>query len=289
MAMVVYSLFLGASVASCYKADNSGTRPVHEFDTSAGTVDPSAGLVWQVGGNGVDWESADELCTSIEGNQWRLPNIDELRSVLRTGVNSGCAVNMTGGECGLTEQGGCLENLCDNACRDCITGGGPGQNGCYWEWALGGECGWTWSSSECPNCPGVGNQYWGMSFTTGYISFIAGGDTAGVLCVRNATQDEIDDPAGDSDENAVLPPGTIYGIATYNEGEEATFRVYVSAWDREGNPAFNTTTYENGQFELSVPPGNYTVEADSRNGYIGEQSDVEVISGQRVRVVIDMI
>jgi hypothetical protein len=73
---------------------------------------------------------------------WRVPTIDELRSLTR-----GCAATAEGGECGLTEA--CSEQDCrDDTCDGCTVDEGPGMFGCYWNPNVEGACDKYWSSSE---------------------------------------------------------------------------------------------------------------------------------------------
>ena len=110
-------------------------------------TDPSTGLVWQVHPTGGTMESDDATshCRNLamaEGG-WRLPNISELRSLIR-----GCPDTMLGSNRCKVSDPGCLATAClgmrDFPCPE--TGKGP-ATGCYWAVGLHGKCDRYWSSS----------------------------------------------------------------------------------------------------------------------------------------------
>ena len=153
-------------------------------DTSGEDVwtDSTSGLMWQVEPTGgtMDWASAKSHCPvlSLGGHDdWRLPTISELRSLIR-----GCDDTETGGSCGVTDE--CLNySGCRNdPCNGCSGGGGP-AGGCYWPSQMNGECSWFWSSS--PVADG-GDGAWGVDFYSGYVgdSDYAGYGDGAARCVR---------------------------------------------------------------------------------------------------------
>jgi len=119
-------------------------------DTAAadGTwMDPSTGLIWQVewAMPYLDWQGAIDYCEDLTlggSSDWRLPSIDELRSLIR-----GCPALETGGSCGV--HGGCLTLSChnDDCHYGCNANQGPGPAGLYHPVELGFWEGWIWSSS----------------------------------------------------------------------------------------------------------------------------------------------
>ncbi|MFC1610825.1 DUF1566 domain-containing protein [Myxococcota bacterium] len=109
-------------------------------------LDASTGLEWENPSSGltVDWTTAGGYCGALvlDGHDdWRLPNIDELRSLVR-----GCSATETGGSCGVTEL--CLEDACRNSACDGCTGESP-----YHDAALEGPTNELWSSSEGVGLP----------------------------------------------------------------------------------------------------------------------------------------
>ncbi|MFO8071867.1 MAG: DUF1566 domain-containing protein [Polyangia bacterium] len=97
---------------------------------------------------------------------WRLPDIDELLSILR-----GCVCGKSTGDfdptsCGL-EDPGCLETPCAEGeqCDRCLEKMGPGVSGCYCDPALSYEtCDDFWSSSLDES-----GKVWTVDFETGSI------------------------------------------------------------------------------------------------------------------------
>jgi hypothetical protein len=67
-------------------------------------------------------------------DDWRLPNIDELRTLIR-----GNPPTETGGDCPMAE-GSPRADMNDPACASVEEYGGPGIGGCYWDTELTGTC-----------------------------------------------------------------------------------------------------------------------------------------------------
>jgi len=67
-------------------------------------------------------------------DDWRLPNIDEMRTLIR-----GNPLAETGGDCPMTE-GSSRADMGDAACAPITEFGGPGPSGCYWVPELTGTC-----------------------------------------------------------------------------------------------------------------------------------------------------
>jgi hypothetical protein len=115
--------------------------------------DPGTGLVWQRAGSSValGWAEARSFCAgnqaNLPGTGWHLPNISELRTLVR-----GCANLQTGGACLATETcsacGVATSCLDPSVCRaGCVCKGVGPNNGCYGNPAFDLSCGFHWSSS----------------------------------------------------------------------------------------------------------------------------------------------
>ena len=147
--------------------------------------DAQRDLTWQVSptGGAMIWSAAKSHCASLSlgvSSGWRLPTINELRSLIR-----GCPATQQGGSCGVTDS--CLNSSCwKDPCKGCSNKGGPGPGGAYWPPELSGEVRWYWSSS-----PVADYDYgaWGVYFYSGgvynrYVDYdgdvrcVRGGDTA---------------------------------------------------------------------------------------------------------------
>jgi len=62
----------------------------------------------------MDWEAALLYCQELREkghNDWRMPNIDELRSIIKN-----CSETNSGGKCKVSEKNDCLTDNCWNSC-----------------------------------------------------------------------------------------------------------------------------------------------------------------------------
>ena len=113
--------------------------------------DPTTGYLWEKPPSDTTrtWDDAVSYCNGLtlcgySPGSWHLPDIDELRSLIR-----GCPDTVTGGACGVTDS--CLDGggTCwSDACQGCTWLGDPGAGGCYWNEALGSDCAWYWQWSS---------------------------------------------------------------------------------------------------------------------------------------------
>ena len=162
--------------------DNSGggDDSAGDDDAAHGTwTDSSSGLIWQdpPSSNYMSMEDAKAYCDnlSLDGHDdWRLPTISELRSLIR-----GCDATSTDGACGLTDD--CLFYSCHNdPCSGCDILGGPGSGGAYWPEGMTGKIKSYWSSSMVAD-----NDFyaWTVYFVNGFIDYYEGNDYY-TRCVR---------------------------------------------------------------------------------------------------------
>ncbi len=161
--------------------DNDDSAPMNCNPDGTCCTDPTTGLMWQngptVGTIGYVWADAKTYCTSLTWcgySDWRLPDIDALRSLIR-----GCTDTESGGACGVTDN--CLDLRCRNAaCAQC-SGSGPGPGGAFWPPEITGDISSYWSSSAVADANGY---EWYVGFYFGIVYF-AGVDVAtSVRCVR---------------------------------------------------------------------------------------------------------
>jgi len=113
-------------------AFTSGQKCEQNEELTTCWEDPVTGLCWQdpprdSTGDGVGLYSATQYCEGL-GDGWRVPTIDELRSLVR-----GCAELETGGACGLNDPNCLVEDECWEDCSQLsyADGDGPGQGGQY--------------------------------------------------------------------------------------------------------------------------------------------------------------
>ena len=145
-----------------------GSEDTYSPPTGGTWKDPASGLTWQVVPPGwwKSWSEAKEYCAGLElgGGGWRVPDIGELRSLIR-----GCPFTELGSSTCKVEPGGCLDSSCNDGdlCEYCSGGDGP-ADGCYWPDEMQGDCTWYWSSS-----PVEDNFYtaWYVGFHYGYVNY----------------------------------------------------------------------------------------------------------------------
>ena len=105
---------------------------------------------------------ATDYCENLtldNKNNWKMPNIDELRTLVK-----GCPKFETSGTC--------YPHILE----------GPGKNGCYWDFSLEGSCGAYGSSSAVPGNEGF---VWSISFHIAQIEPQPADDSYfPVRCVR---------------------------------------------------------------------------------------------------------
>lgn len=112
---------------------------------------------------------------SLDGLEWRIPTIDELRSVIR-----GCPFTELGGPCDNT--------FMNDYCVGCQLLLGPDQRGCYGVAELNGDCYFFWSSSfeNARDVSPDSYRFWVVNFSTAAVSLQL--DVVGyyyVRCVRD--------------------------------------------------------------------------------------------------------
>jgi len=108
--------------------------------------DSTSGLTWQnpPAESSMTWSEAKLYCAnnvpSLEGTDWRLPSINELRSLIRS-----CSTTEPGGMCPVTDN--CNSSDCWNdGCEGCKEGASP-VGGCHWPVDLTGKCSHYWTAS----------------------------------------------------------------------------------------------------------------------------------------------
>lgn len=144
-----------------------------DFGSAAVWTDPETGLEWQdpQAEEQMAWADAVLYCASLEGGDWRLPTIGELRMLVTT-----CPATAPDGKCNVYD-GGCLSVGCEDAtaCMDC-----PKPDEPYWPAGMAPDvCTWTWSVSLVEDREW---QAWGLSAdgSVGRVGLESGGK---VRCV----------------------------------------------------------------------------------------------------------
>lgn len=192
-----FLLFLLVGVASCGEEHRKETFTAQVFDGDEVIIGKVTGLMWQSYTEGdvltylkqVTYEKAEQYCADLEWagfNDWRLPTIDELRTIVE-----GYDDVEQYGRCKVTAK--CLEYACkekgatDENDHPCANNEnqhtGPGPDGCYWS-AVWHErfCGPHWSTSRVTTAQ---NEVWVLDFYTPAIyDIFTTGSTAFPRCVR---------------------------------------------------------------------------------------------------------
>jgi hypothetical protein len=170
-----------ASLVGCASKTASPTDCEESSDAGPCTwLDPSTGLTWQdpLFAERRDWSSAASACAelTLQGrHDWRLPTLDELRSLAR-----GCSGTVTGGSCVVT--GTCLERGCwSEDCAGCEEMGGPSPEGCYRLAGLRGDCMTAWTSSLVPD---PFQQAWTVGFGGCHVLPYPVDSSLNTRCVR---------------------------------------------------------------------------------------------------------
>ena len=130
-------------------------------------------------------KEAEDHCSGLllDGlTDWRLPNIGELRSLIR-----GCSASEWGSAVCDVQEGGCLDWSCSDdglACGYCTAGAGP-SDGCYWPGQVYGDCSYYWSSSPTED---PGDYFWSIDFNHGSVEIRYDNHPLHVRCVRSSTE-----------------------------------------------------------------------------------------------------
>jgi hypothetical protein len=174
--------------------DSDGGVAPDMTDCEGGKLDPLTNLCWQnpPSTDAFTWADAVTYCDNLflgSHDDWRLPMIQELISLLRGCVGGTETGDLSTSTCGVTDPD-CLENSCWDAdpCEWCDQLGGPDDNpeGCYWDTELEGTCYGYWSSSSYVDDESyrwyvlfnVGGAYYGD------VSYIGESVTGPARCVR---------------------------------------------------------------------------------------------------------
>ncbi len=142
--------------------------------------DPTSGLTWMrtPAVEGLSQPDAVDFCDALEldgEDDWRLPTIDELRSLVR-----GCPDSELDGSCNAVDGMGTQDVTLD--CSGCEKYQGPEpEEGCYWDAEINGLCMYYWSSSVDAD---VEENAWSLFFVEGAVTSQQGDRTYQVRCVR---------------------------------------------------------------------------------------------------------
>ncbi|MBO4698533.1 DUF1566 domain-containing protein [bacterium] len=125
------------------------------------------------------WNEAQDFCKGLKfyGEEWRLPNIDELRELVRN-----CPATEPGGSCRVSDEGNCLAGNCSTPKDSCTCERKPKNRGFY---SMFGDADYIglWSSSTLSNDD---KKAWGTVFYSGMIGTVGKEAKLYARCVYNA-------------------------------------------------------------------------------------------------------
>ena len=159
-----------------------------ECGAAWGWYDGATGLCWENPPSAFEltWEEAAPHCDALSlggYDDWRLPLIQELISLIRGCVDGVATGDMSPSGCGAADPD-CLGDSCfDSSCYPCDSGAGPGEfPACYWDPALLGECCTYWSSSTSAD---DADDAWYVFFEEGTANYgVKSFEDGDVRCVR---------------------------------------------------------------------------------------------------------
>lgn len=127
------------------------------------------------------WNEAQDYCKKLDswGETWRLPNIDELRELVRN-----CPATEPGGSCRVSEEGNCIAGNCSSPKNSCTCERQPKNRGFY---SMFGDADYIglWSSSTLSNDD---KKAWGAVFYSGMIGSLSKDAKLYARCVARSDQ-----------------------------------------------------------------------------------------------------
>jgi len=152
--------------------------------------DTAAGLCWQnpPSTGTFTWDGALAHCNDLSSggfDDWHLPLIQELISLMRGCVDGTETGDLSTSLCGVTDPACLGEECLASGCTHCDFLEGPDDDpsGCYWDPEVGGACDETfyWSSSSSATYP---SNAWWVFFGYGTVDDFAKTVAGNVRCVR---------------------------------------------------------------------------------------------------------
>ncbi len=161
-------------------------KPYCDYDGDCGIApfatwtDEDTGLIWQAQNyNAMDtltWEQAGAFCDEDIGHGWRLPTLDEVRTLVRN-----CPATMAGGSCNVGESSGCLSEACmDASCVGCEEWNDIRED-CYLPTPMKDFCGAIWTSTGAADDE---TYVWSYRSSNGGFERVEKSTNKDVLCVQ---------------------------------------------------------------------------------------------------------
>ncbi|MBM4395661.1 MAG: DUF1566 domain-containing protein [Deltaproteobacteria bacterium] len=158
------------------------TSPNGYRDLCDGTILAPNGLMWAKETTNEPFEFGKTTCVNLVlgYDDWRLPDIDELRSLIL-----GCEKTMPGGACGVTEKPECYkrsECWTMAECWPCAMNLGPGKDGAYVDDLFTPTQPLYWSSSLADTT--TEKRGWGVTYYNAAVTVSPLSGYGEVRCVR---------------------------------------------------------------------------------------------------------
>ncbi len=141
------------------------------------------------------WKEAQDYCRKLDfwGETWRLPNVDELRELMRN-----CPATEPGGSCRVSDEGRCLAGNCSAPKNSCTCERKPKNRGHY---SMFGDADYIglWSGSSLSDDD---NKAWGAVFYSGMIGSVSKESKLYARCIARSDwyYFEEDEKEADKDE-----------------------------------------------------------------------------------------
>jgi hypothetical protein len=170
-------------------SDSDGDTDAADCSAGGSWYDSTTGMCWQNPDSGL-WATWDEAATycydlSLGGHDdWRLPHIQDLISLLRGCVDGVPTGDTSPSVCGVTDPD-CLGADCAwEGCGECYGSDGPDDDpeGAYWDPALSGSVQAYWSMSTME---GESTLAWWVSFGGAAVGYVDKSELSSVRCVRD--------------------------------------------------------------------------------------------------------
>jgi len=153
-------------------------------DLCDGTIQAPDLRLWEKASSYQSWDEAKSRCEDLVlagKDDWRLPDIDELR-----GLILGCPKTHVSGSCGVHANPKCTEEkkcFSKEDCWPCSMNGGPGGNGSYLDPLFLEPDRMYWSSTMAEMVMAE-KRAWGVSFYDGNVRVAPVTDFQQARCVR---------------------------------------------------------------------------------------------------------
>ena len=182
IALIILLLFIAGQLGAKDKNEQN--------NTSIKGVVIKNGLMWQdpPAKKAMDFKQARRYCSTLKLGgymDWRLPTVDELRSLIQ-----GCKNTESMGKCAVTESCGNYMKCWTDVCKGCKPMKGPGKNGLYLDPKLHPGPMYIFWSGQYSYFQGQRGRIYTGAWIVGYdyanIGDIPFDNSASVRCVRNA-------------------------------------------------------------------------------------------------------